>query len=396
MGNWRFYAQRANSGLWLDTDVQLEDPSMDWILSGPGGGDAYLPDSINPGALAEDGKPVWGKWNTILLGEEDGDLAWVGICTGANPDERGNKLEFIGPTGWLQRVPFNDTLQTWEMNAFEVARRLINHSKTYRHRLEFNTGTNRSEFTVGDVQPPNFPKEPARRKGETKSEWQGSDRYDQWQKDVKEWEKKYGDRERFEVVWWESPYIGEELDTLAKEVGFDYRERVKWTDKGRLKYDLYIDLEDHLSHRRHDIKLVNGQNIAVPLDTKDAEDDYANHVIALGAGEGRNMARIVVGEDSDDRLYQAEYVAYKSIKSVDRLRKLARSDLDRLSSTDPVIDSVTAWDRPGFASMATVRTGDELEVVDSEAQPPIATWCRVVEISRSPVESTVVLGLEHA
>lgn len=393
MGEWRFYAQRAGSGLWLDTDVQLQDVGLDWALSAPGGGEAYIPDGLAADPYASDGRLLWSKWDTLLYGEEDGDLAWIGICIAANPDERGFKLEFISPAGWLHGLPFTDVYRTWKTDAFDVARRLINHSSQYKPGLELFPSNNQSQFTVGDSQPPNFPKKPGRRKGEKKSEYLDSKRYEQWEKDVEEWEKKYGDRERYEILPWEAPMIGDELDSLAKEVGFEWRERVRWVDKGQLKPRIHIDFEDYLVNRRHDIELIDGMNLAEPLDTKDSDDRYANHVIALGAGEGRKMKMVRVGKD-DGRLYQAAFSQYKSIRGVKRLRALAQDDLNRFSDVEAEVDNVVAWDIDGFASLSTLRCGDEVKVTSDNTTPPVSTWRRVVEISRNPVESVVSIGLE--
>lgn len=394
MGEWRYYAQRAATGRWLDTNVQLKDVDLDWVLSGPAGGEAFVPAGL-ASPYGADGRFVWGKWDTVLFAEEDGNLAWAGICTAANPDPEGMKLEFIGPTGWLQGIPYTGQYQVWERDVFDVVRHLVAHSAAVPNHIPFSVSTNRSQFTVGDPQPPSKPKRPARRKGETKSAWQNSARYEKWERAVKRWETKYKDHERFEIVWWEAPYIGEEIDTLAKEAGFDYRERVRWSDKGALKAVFHLDLDDAMIRRRTDIKLVDGMNLAQPLDAKDTDDAYANRVIALGAGEGRAMTRVQVGQD-DGRLYQAEYVQYKSVKNTASLRNLAQADHRRLSSIEPEIDNVVAWDVPGFASLSSLRCGDEVEVVSENTLPPVSTWRRVVEISRNPVESVVSLGLEQA
>lgn len=395
MGEWRFYAQRPGSGLWLDTDVSLDKVALDWALSGPMSGEAYIPVGMASNPFAEDGKLTWGRMNTVLLGEEDGNLAWGGICTAADPDEKGLKLEFTGSTGWLAGVPFNEAYRVWETNVFEVARKLIRHSQGYPRHLPINPSDNQSAFTVGDPQPPNFPKQPPRRKGESKSDYTSSDRYNKWQDEVDQWTKKYGDRERFEVVWWEAPSCGDELASLAKEAGFDYRERMRWANKTNLVPEWIVDLGDDIRNRRTDIKFVDGENLAAPLDTKDADDIYANHVVGLGAGEGRDMVRVDAGVN-DGRLFQATWVQYKSVRKSKRLRSLVQADLRRFSNTDPEVDNVMVWDVPGFAPTSSLRCGDEIEVISASQNPPIQTWRRISDITRDPTSSIVGVGLESA
>ncbi len=395
MGDWRFFVQRPGSGLWLDTDAQLDDVSLDWALSGPMSGEAYMPLGMSGNPFAADNQLIWGRMNTTMYAEEDGSLAWAGICTAADPDTKGLKLEFTGATGWLAGVPFNRAYRVWETNVFDVARELINHSQTYPRHLPITVSGGKSAFTVGDPQPPNFPKQPPRRKGETKSEWRNSKRYEQWEEAVDEWEKKYGKRERYEVVWWEAPSCGDELASLAKEAGFDYQERVRWRNKADLKPEWIIDLGDDIRNRREDIKFVDGYNLAAPLDTKDTDDVYANYVVGLGAGEGRDMVRVDVGKN-DGRLLQAEWVQYKSVRKEKRLRSLVQEDLRRFSNTDPEVDNVAVWDMPGYASVATLRCGDEVEVISDSHNPPISTWRRISDITRNPGAAIVGVGLESA
>ena len=392
MGDWRYYAQRATSGEWLDTNVQLGEVALVWAKSGSNSGKALVPAGLQT-PVAEDGRNMWGKWDTILCAEEDGKLAWTGICTAANPDANGLHLEFIGASGWLQHVDYSGRYAVWRTNVFDTIRHLINHAEAKPDSLKFVVPDGDSAFFVGDIQPPPKPKEPARRKGETKSEWQSSPRYDEYQKDLEEWNDKYSDRERFEINWWESPFVGEEIDTLAKEVGFDYRERVKWINRGTLEYAFYLDFADNIANRRDDISFVDGVNLAKALDPKDGDERFANRVVGLGAGEGRAMARVTVG-GSDGRLYQAEFVPYKSIKNVKRLRALVQADHRVLNNKDPKIGTLTVWDTPGFASVSTLRVGDEVQVLSQNNQPTINTWVQIIKIARDPQESVAVLSVE--
>lgn len=390
---WRYYTQRATSGRWLDTNTQLGKVQLTWALSAPASGKALVPAGLNATPYADDGRLTWGKWDTLLYAEEDGNLSWVGICNAANPAEAGLQLEFIGISGWMQRVPFTDAYSVWKTNAFDVVRMLVHHAMTKPDHIGYIVSQSDSQFTVGDEAPPPKPKEPPRRKGETKSEWQGSPRYDAYQKDLSDWNDKYGDREKFEISWWEAPYVGEEIDQLAKEVGFDYRERVRWADKTTLEAAFYLDLADDMITRRDDIAFVDGINLARAIDPKDGDLPFANRIIALGSGEGRKMLQVTVGGE-DGRLYQAEFMQYKSVRNKTRLRALAQADHKILNTKDPEIDSVAVWDVPGFASISTLRAGDEVQVKSQNIVPNIDAWVRITKITRNPEESIALLIVE--
>ena len=392
MGEWRYYAQRAGSGLWLDTNVQLTDPEFSWKRSAPNSGKALIAAGTGQ-VVASDGQNTWGKFNTLLFAEEDGKLAWAGICAAATPDDKGTQLELMGINGWLQRVPYEGFYSVWRTNLFDTIRHLVAYSKRYEPGFDFTVPNNDSIFTVGDAQPPNKPKQPARRKGETKSEWQGSKRYDEWQDDIKEWNEKYGNRKKFEIAWFEAPYIGEEIDSLVREFGIMYRERVAWADKGNLIPRFYFDFADDLKNRRTDIAFIDGMNIAKPLDPKEGGETFANHVLGLGAGDGRDMIRASAGVN-DGRLYQAQYAEYKSIRNKDRLRNLAAADLRILANKDPRIGTVEVFDVPGYADPSTLRVGDEVRVISQNVLPNIDLWCSIVNITRQPVQSTIKCDVE--
>lgn len=392
MGIWRYYVQRPKSKLWLDTNAELASPALSWALSGPGSGKAIVRQN-NP--YAEDGQLVWGKFNSLLLAEEDGGLAWAGICSGATPSKDGLQLEFITPAGWLNRVPYLGEYAHWVPNAFDVIRMLINHSTLYEPRMDFAVSTNKSKFTLGDPTPPAKPKQPPRKKGQAASIWQSTAAYKKWQKDNENWNALYADKKPYSANWWTSTYVGDEMDAILKSVGSDYRERWAWTDKGRLEYNTHLDLDDHILNRRDDIEFIDGLNLVDPLDPREGGDDYASRVIALGAGEGRTMRRKIVGDD-DGRLYQAAYVSYKNITNLTTLGNLAAVDRRILANTSPNIKTLKIRDVAGYATLGSLRCGDEVRTVSQLTTPAIDTYVRIMKITRDPTTSVVDVDVEQA
>lgn len=392
---WRFYAQRATTGEWLNTNAQLADVELEWVLSAPGFASAAIPNGMDVNPIASDGRPTWGRFDTLLYAEEDGLLEWVGACTSANPDKGGLRLEFVGPTGLLQKIPYTDLYRQWEIDVIKVVRHLVKHANDKPDTLNIEVAGNELGLTVGDPEPPKKPEKPTRKKGETKKEFQDSKRYKAWEKKQKEWDDKYGDHQRYELLKWESPFIGEEIDNLAGEVGFDYREQFRWVDRGALKSELKMRVDETMGQRREDIQFIDGVNLAKALNPKDGGDEFANRVIGLGAGEGQKMRRVSVG-GSDGRLYQAEYVQYKNLKNEDRLRKRAKVILDNLKTTTPEIDTVDIWDTPGMADIRTINVGDEIQVRSDNFAPPVAAWTRVVRIIRRPNSNIATVELVRA
>lgn len=396
MGEWRYYAQRAVSKQWLDTNAQLADVDLTWALSGPGVGKARIPAGLTTNPFADDGQLLWGKWNTLLYAEEDGKLMWVGICSGAWPNKGDLMLEFVGFSGWLQRIPFMGDYASWQVNVFDVVRMYINWAINFTkpYHIDIIPSTNKSAFVVGDVKPPDEPKPPVRAKSQTMAAYQATTAYKNWEKADELWKDTYSDFAKYSLGWWEGQYVGEEIDQLAKELDFEYRERVTWFDRNRLIPRFYFDMADDMVRRREDIAFVDGMNLAQQITPKNGDKGFANRVYGLGAGEGRSMVRASAG-GNDGRLFQAQIVNYKAVRNPTRLRSLVAADLRFYSNKEYDIDKVVVWDIPGFASISTLATGDEVKVQSRETVPPIDSWRRVIEIQRSPEQSYATLTLEY-
>lgn len=79
MATWRYIAQRATTGDFLEFEVPfLERSELSWAMSAAG----YLKGSIPAAsglAIAPDGRPLLEEWNTLLYAEADGEIRWGGI-----------------------------------------------------------------------------------------------------------------------------------------------------------------------------------------------------------------------------------------------------------------------------------------------------------------------------
>jgi hypothetical protein len=78
VSEWRYIAQRATTGEFLDMDVPIDRDELSWALSGAG----YLRGTVAPdtGTLrAADGRLVLEEWGTLIFAEADGEIRWGGI-----------------------------------------------------------------------------------------------------------------------------------------------------------------------------------------------------------------------------------------------------------------------------------------------------------------------------
>jgi hypothetical protein len=395
----RYYAHRAVSGEWLDTSVALGEPLLSWVMSGPDFGQANRPIGIgNP--IADDGRPLFGKWDTILLAEEEDkkDLLWAGICSAANPSDKGTSLEFIGLTGWMAGVPYLGEYQVWQTPLWDAIKELLSACRKpggkpmddgIDFKVDFRGGQG---YFVGDPKPPPYP-ELGSRTTHTDEQWEAHSNAVAAAQEA--WRVNHGWKTQYELLWWEAPMVGREIDDLVKAYGCNYRTAVRWTNRSKLKYEWKLIFSDDTRTRREDVEFIDGVNLAKPIDVKSGTTRFANRVIGLGAGEGKDMLRVDVG-GRNGRLYQAEVIPYKAINNQETLRKLAQADLKLLRSDDIRIETLTVWDMPGFAPISSIEVGNEVRVRSKNTIPAVDSWCRVVSITKDPEASVAVVNFEVA
>lgn len=393
MGDWQFVVFRPGTWDVLDRDALLHEGTYGWPIDGPAWGTVVLP-SAAAVEVASDGQNTWSKWNTIVIPIEDGVAKAPLVCIDVNPEPAGTKLTFTGFTGWLQGVPFTDQIKVWETEVFTVVRDIVAHAITKTPNLPISCTPNASSFTVGDPKPPAKPKKPNRRKRESKKAYKESNRYTNWVDDLNDWKNTYGEHEKYRLDWWEAPYCGEEIASLAEEVGFNYREDVVWDPNANTAPVFQLTLADNMWNVRSDIKFVNGENMSAPINADDSGFPFAKQLIGLGAGEGRKMRYRQTSILPGTELYQGRYLNFKSVRRRKRLRKLIERRLPIYADTYSNIDEVQVWDLVGAASISTVLPGDVVEIIDPYASPKIATWRRIVEVVRSPVGSVATVRLE--
>lgn len=393
MGEWQFFAKRAASDLWLDNDVQANDIKLGWNLSSPNVGKCLIPAGGGYVGKVDDGRPKWGRWDSLLLAEEDNKLRWVGICDNAVPTPLGLALSFTSLPGWLYHVPYEYAYKVWRTDVFDVVRHLLNTSRGYPNAYTFAQSNNSSAFTVGDINPGPEPDAPVRADGQSMDDYEAMPSYKAW-KIAHDFWSEHKDNQ-YSINWWEAPYIGEEIDNLATETGFDYREEFRWIDKSSRRFEVKMQLSDYFNTRRTDIAFVDGINMAQIAIPKDDESTFANDVIALGAGEGATMLRSK-SAIVDGRLYQGQFRPYKSVRDKQRLNRLADADLVRLNNPHPKIDTISAWDTRGNSPIGSLYAGDVVNISSENTTPPYSVWSRVIGIERDPRSALSTIRLEPA
>ncbi|MGO4251246.1 hypothetical protein AB4Y81_03175 [Paenarthrobacter sp. TAF1] len=366
MSRWRYIAQRAITGEFLDMELPLNREELRWDLSGAGS----LRGTVTPdvgGLRAPDGRLLLEEWGTIIYAEADGQIRWGGIVVRSGFQGPTWTIEAAGFATYPHGIPYTGTYSKIGVDPADVVAHIWQHVQGYadgnldvavtgsKTPVRLGTEPKDVEFTTGSGESVAFQSGP------------------------------------YELNWWETPDCGSEIDSLAKETPFDYEERHFW-EGDEVKHELRIGYP-RLGRRRDDLAFIQGDNIAdVVSPTLDGED-FSNEVVGLGAGEGVGALRRTTAI-RDGRLRRPAVYTAKDVSSVARMDSLIRAELQRRQKTLD-ISQVTVRDHPN-APIGSWNLGDDVLI---QATIPwlgdVDLWCRVTGWALTS-ETTAVLNLARS
>lgn len=390
---WRYYAMRW-TGEWIHRELPLSDVSITHTLSGPGGLSATI-EPVYEGLVAEDGRLVLSEWDTVILAEASGQLRGGGILTGVEVAGDVLGLECSGFTAYAADQPLTSTLMWGGKDAgatghgvdpATVVRALWAHLQsqpdgglgvdvddiTTPYRLgEWHNARARDEdgSLSDDADQIEDPPPPIDRV------WTAQDSKPQaargktvyWQ---------------YRLAWWEDVEVGATIDEICQQVPIDFREHYTWADADREQVVFRLELGyPRLGRRRSDLRLVEGENIAELVTVQRSGDDYANAVVAYGAGEGSKQLR-QTATARDGRLRRVRTVDASDVTSKAALKSIATDELARAQHPAD-ITGFTLADHPS-AQIGAVAPGDDVLVHTTVGWQPVSMWVRITSVEISP------------
>jgi hypothetical protein len=123
---WRYIAQRALTGEFLDMELPLKPSSRAWELSGTGALVATIAPDL--GTLrADDGRLLLEEWGTYIYAEADGEIRWGGIVVSSKYDGHQWTVEAAGFTTYPHGLPYTGTYRGIRQDPAEIVRHLWAH-----------------------------------------------------------------------------------------------------------------------------------------------------------------------------------------------------------------------------------------------------------------------------
>ncbi|MFD9374596.1 hypothetical protein ACFWBH_03485 [Streptomyces sp. NPDC059999] len=179
--------------------------------------------------------------------------------------------------------------------------------------------------------------------------------------------------EPYKVEWWEAHVLGDIVDDMTKvEGGPEWTESTVYSD-GRPSGHIRLGWP-RLGTRRTDIMFASGMNIAEVAPVTYDGDEYAQVIIALGAGEGRGRRR-AIDAVRNGRLRMERVLEVPGEKGNDRLAARAR----RERAARQVLGEVTeiqVIDHPS-APIGSWQIGDDVRVRIHDQWADWDGWCRI-------------------
>lgn len=362
--SWRYIAQRATTGEFLDLDLPIEREDLTWTLSGAGS----LRGTVAPdvGALrAEDGSLLLEEWGTLIYAEADDEIRWGGILVSSQFNGETWSIEAAGFATYPHGLPYEGEFVQIGMDPTDAVREIWRHIQGYPNG---NLGV-----VVNDVRTPVRLGTPAT----TEPDGDGGTR------DV--------EAKPYALVWWETSDCGREIETLSSDTPFDFTERHHWTGE-TVAHSIEIGYP-RLGRRREDLVFVQGDNVSEVVVVEQDGDDFANAVIGIGAGEGPlSVHRSTAVQDG--RLRRTAVYTDKTLSDDARMDQRIADELTvRRQNTE--IRSVTVTSHPN-AVIGSWDLGDDVLI---QAEVPwlgeVALWCRITAWSLKD-ENTAVLTLARS
>lgn len=307
-------------------------------------------------------KPMLENWGTLVWAEAAGQIRGGGILVHKERTGNALALEIMGLHGYAYGMPYGpnraDSIFFVEADPLDI----------YRHIWTFLQG--KPGGNLGLIVDP------------LKTGLKIGVELEQGEFDTQNGPISY-ESGPYKLNWYETHDLGKNIDDLASDTPFEFRETSSWNAAGD-GVETRIELAyPRFGRRRTDLRFVVGDNVIVSPNVTDSGDEWASEMMLLGAGEGRTMVLGTASLPRGNRLRRVSVEEDKTIKDAKIANTRAYNLLKaRIEMGD--ITSITVLDHQ-MAPLGAVRPGDEINLsLDYDWQEGEHYWVRVETISYSP------------
>lgn len=352
MSDWRYIASRLHGDGTenvIHADLPLDKVQITDTLSGPQAINASIKPEV-ASLIGSDGEPVFDAWSTAIYAEKDGQIRGGSILDDMTAKGDGTlQLNTIGFAGYPKGMPYMGDYQGIQVDPIDVFRHIWDHLQSQPHGnlgvtldstksgLKIGTPPEQVQFTTGAGEDVSFVAGPVK------------------------------------LAWYQTHDLLNKINELVRETPFDYREVHSWSGE-TIKHRIQIGYPS-LGRRRHDLRFMVGENVAIAPDVTWAGESYASEVLMLGAGQGAKTARATATRN-DSRIRRVAVVDDKAAKDVKSLAASGKRELAKRFGR-PEISEIRVFDHP-HAKLGSYQVGDEIFIQTPEGwQGDLGMWCRI-------------------
>lgn len=182
----------------------------------------------------------------------------------------------------------------------------------------------------------------------------------------------------WKLLWWDTPDCLASFTEAVEAAGYEWVEWSGWNaDKSKILKQLRC--VPRVGARRDSVRFIEGANVIETVIVEADSGDYANAVLAIGAGEGKQALRFTAAV-SDGRRRKVKIVDAKQVTKKTSLETLARRELAAASQLLRVAAIRVNTSHPN-AERGTFDVGDTIQI-DTEAGvlDRKQFWVRISEI----------------
>lgn len=166
----------------------------------------------------------------------------------------------------------------------------------------------------------------------------------------------------WKILWWDTPDCFQAMQEAIDAAGMEWVEWSGW-NSDRTAILKEIRVVSRVGRKQDGLQFVEGDNIVETVVVEDDADLYANKVIAIGAGEGRDALRVTVAV-ADTRRSKPFVLDAKDVTKKAVLEQLANAEL-RKRQRKLRVDAIRVDASHPNAGRGTFGVGDTI-LVDAE------------------------------
>ncbi|UOQ57251.1 hypothetical protein MUN78_16600 [Leucobacter allii] len=390
----RYIVERISDGEFLDLELPIDVSGAGRALNGAGGFAGTVAPDVG-GLRYENGALLIDPYGTFIHEESDGVIRGTWLVTRSEMDGPVWSIEGAGFSSYFADRPYEGEYRGVQVDPIAVARHIVEHAQSFAGADAGITVVGASDVRVGtdsddkeatakaaadaakavseaakkaleaaralaksDPSPANKALVDAR-KAEADAAAEVKKTRDEALSVAKERAREDGGA--WKILWWDTPDCLAEIQDAIEEAGFEWVEWSGWTsDRTRILKE--IRCVPRVGRKQDGISFIEGDNIIETVVVEDDVSEWANAVLAIGAGEGRDALRVTVERASTRRrrvfVLDAKHVTKRSV-----LEKLAKAELSRRLQRLRV-DMIRVVNHPN-AEFGSFDVGDTI-LVDAE------------------------------